>query len=174
MTGARIDITLDDAAIRAAFGRLQDTMRGGVLKAIAAGLVEETQHRFDRGIGPTGTAWAALHPAYAAIKRGPGILREAGMLQRSITSHVSGSRVVVGSNLVYAAVHQFGATIRPRSAKALVFRLGMTGPRGGRSSGIVRASAVTIPARPYLGFGRDDRQMVMDVLQDAVTRALRA
>ena len=176
MTGARIDVSLDDAAIRAAFGRLSTALRGGALKAIAAGLVEETQSRFERGAGPDGAAWAGLNPAYAAIKRGPGILRESRMLQRSITSQVSGSRILVGSNRVYAAVHQFGATIKPKNAKALVFRLRPTGKGKGKggNSGLVMAKSVTIPARPYLGFGKGDREVVMDVLEDVIARSLRS
>lgn len=173
MTGARIDVSLDDAAIRAAFGRLSTALRSGALKAIGAGLVEETQTRFERASGPDGAAWAGLHPAYAAIKRGPGILRESRMLQRSVTSQVSGSRILIGSNRVYAAVHQFGATIKPKNAKALVFRLRPAGKGKGGNSGLVRAKSVTIPARPYLGFGKGDREVVMEVLEDVVARSLR-
>lgn len=174
MTGARLDVSMDDAAIRAGFGRLSTALRGSALKAIAVGLVEETQSRFERGAGPDGAAWAGLNPAYAAIKRGPGILRESRMLQRSVTSQVSGNRILVGSNRVYAAVHQFGATIKPKNAKALVFRLRPAGKGKGGNSGLVMAKSVTIPARPYLGFGKGDREVVMDVLEDVIARSLRS
>lgn len=151
MTGARINITLDDAAISAAFTRVAAALRGPALKAVAEGLLETTKQRFDRGVSPTGAAWAALNPAYAQIKRGNRILVAAGTLRNSVTREVVGNRITIGTKMPYAAVHQFGATIRPKNAKALVFRLGRTGPRGGRSSGFVRAKSVTIPARPYLG-----------------------
>ncbi len=169
MSGARITYTLDDTAARAAVDRLGGLLRTGVMKAIGVALVEETQQRFDRGVDVWGIRWAPVHPAYAAIKRGPGILRASLMLQRSITFQAQDNRVTVGSNRIYAAVHQFGATIRPKNARALVFRLGRAGPRGGKGSGIVRTKSVTIPARPYLGFGPQDQRAVMDQLQREIT-----
>lgn len=77
-----------------------------------------------------------------------------GGLQGSITFRTGPDQVAVGTNKVYGAVHQFGATIRPKG-RALVFNL------GGRK---VFARSVTIPARPYLGFGAEDRQAVLDAL----------
>lgn len=172
MTGARIQATFNDGPAQAAIRRLGG-VRPGLLKAFGVALVEDTNQRFERGVDPTGAAWAGLHPAYAMIKRGPGILRESRMLQRSITSAVNGNSVIVGSNRVYAAVHQFGATIRPKNGKRLAFRLGRVGPRGGKSSGMVFAKSVTIPARPYLGIGKSSREAIMDVLDHEIGRTLR-
>lgn len=47
----------------------------------------------------------------------------------------------VSSGLIYAPVHEFGATIRPVRARALRFTVG---------SQVVFAQKVTIPARPYV------------------------
>jgi phage gpG-like protein len=33
---------------------------------------------------------------------------------------------------------------------------------------------VTIPARPFLGISRDDRDMILDVIEGALDRALRS
>lgn len=167
MTGARITFTFDDREWREAMKRLRDgaTRRPGILRAIGTGLAANTRDRFDAGQDPEGKAWAALNPAYAAVKRGPGILREAGMrggLQGSITFATEADSVIVGSNKVYAAVHQFGATIRPkRPGGRLVFKL------AGRT---VRARSVTVPARPYLGFSDEDRDTVLDVLDTLLPR----
>ena len=49
---------------------------------------------------------------------------------------------VVGTDLVYAAIHEFGGTIVPRTAKALVFQT--------RDGNWVRTQKVRIPKRPYL------------------------
>ncbi|HEY5609717.1 MAG TPA: phage virion morphogenesis protein [Thermoanaerobaculia bacterium] len=51
--------------------------------------------------------------------------------------------VNVGSDVIYASVHEFGAIIKARSAPFLVFT-----PRG--SKRLVRTQRVTIPARPFL------------------------
>ena len=94
------------------------------------------------------------------------------MLQRSITFQVSGAAVSVGSNRIYAAVHQFGAVITAKNAPALAFRLGFaTGKRGGMQAAFVHVQSVRIPQRPYLGFGPNDQRAVMDVLGVFVARS---
>ena len=175
MSGARIQVTLDDAAYQQALTALGGALNHGrIMRPIGVALVEEVQQRFDRGVDVWGVRWQALHPAYALIKRGPGILRASQMLQRSITYQTAGNRVDVGSNRIYAAVHQFGATIKPVRAKALAFHLGgvSVGPRGGKKTGsvLVKAKSVTIPARPYLGFGPNDQRAVMGVLTREIAR----
>ncbi len=171
MTGAKITYTFDDAAWRTAVTQVSGVvLHTRILKLIAVGLVTETESRFDRGVDAWGVPWKPLNPAYAAIKRGTRILVASGFLQRGLTGQVSGNQVIVGSNREYAAVHLFGAVIKPVRAKALAFRMGKTGPRGGKGSGIVFARSVTIPARPYLGFGPRDQRVVMDVLDAAISR----
>ena len=164
MAGALIRYTLDDAAVMAAIERLT-AVRFSVLRPIGLALVQVVQGRFRDERDPFGQPWAPLNPAYAEIKRGPGILRASGMLMKSITYRVSATEVAVGSNRVYAAIHQFGGTITPKSAQALVFRLGKR---------VVHAGSVTIPQRPYLGFGPADQRAVLEVVEDAVQSALEA
>jgi phage gpG-like protein len=135
-----------------------------VARAIGVALVEVVNQRFETGTEPFGAKWQKLNPAYAAIKTGPGILRASLMLQRSVTFQTSGLQITVGSNRIYAGVHQFGATIKPVNAKALAFRLGVTGAKGGTKAGIVRVKSVTIPARPYLGFGPNDQRAVLQTI----------
>jgi phage gpG-like protein len=170
MAGARISFTLDDKGFDAGVQKLGGVLRTGTIRAIGVALVEVVNQRFESAKDPFGQKWAGLLPAYALIKKGPGILRASGMLQRSITFTTSGSQVTVGSNRIYAAVHQFGATIKAKTPKGLAFSLGEAGPvgpRGGKSkTGIVRVhvQSVTVPQRPYLGFGPNDQRAVMDVI----------
>lgn len=167
MTGVRIETRIEDTAAREAFARLSDMMAdtSPIMRAIGVGLVSNTHARFEREIAPDGSSWAPLNPAYAAGKRGAGILRESAMrggLMGSITFDAGQDSVEVGSNKVYAAVHQTGATIKPRSASHLAFRL------GGEA---VFAKSVTIPARPYIGVSDEDEEMILDVIENAVDRA---
>ncbi len=164
MAGALIRYTLDDAAVMAAIERLT-AVRFSVLRPIGLALVQVVQERFRDERDPFGQPWAPLNPAYAEIKRGRGILRASGMLMRSITYRVGPAEIAVGSNRVYAAIHQFGGTITPKSAQALVFRLGKR---------VVHAGSVTIPQRPYLGFGPADQAAVLEVVEEAVETALGA
>lgn len=168
MSGATLLVRLDWDEAKAAFGRLEravaDTTR--IMRAVGAGLVTSTQDRIDAGHGPDGEAWPALNPVYAAGKRGPGILRESAMrggLQGSLTYRAAPAQVQVGTNKIYGAIHQHGGVITPKSGGRLVFRLG---------NRIVRAKSVTIPARPYLGVSIEDREMIMDVIEGALARAL--
>ena len=167
MSGARITAKFDDNALIQGMRQLQAMAVNNLpmMRAIGTALVETTQQRFETQTAPSGHAWAKLNPAYAALKTGPGILRERGMLYRSITFHAAPGQVEVGTNRVYGAVHQFGATIRPKQAKALVFRLGAK---------TIHAKSVTIPARPYLGFGAADRAEVEEVVAGALQRAVGA
>lgn len=160
---AGVTLEVDDDQVRAALGALVGAGRdpAPALKNIGFAWVQSTRDRFLAQQSPSGAAWAPLNPAYAAGKRGPGILRELGMaggLMGSIHHQVPDSRtLLVGTNKVQAAVHQFGATIRPVRAKALVFRL------GGR---LVFAGAVRIPARPYLGASVADLTEALEIVAD--------
>ncbi len=176
MTGARISFKLEDKAFAAHVAKLGGVMRSGMLRTIGTALVEQTNRRFDSGTEPFGQKWQALLPAYAMIKKGPGILRESGALQKSITFSSAGTRITVGSNRIYAAVHQFGATIKSKNGKGLAFVLGFTGPagkRGGKGKTLyhlVQVQSVRIPARPYLGFGPKDQRAVLEVVAGEVQR----
>ena len=81
------------------------------------------------GQSPFGEMWQALSPATLKKKKGSLKLVESGHLQRSIRTSTKLGKVEkavsIGSNLEYAAIHQFG---------------GQAG----------RNRKVTIPARPYL------------------------
>ena len=138
-----------------------------LLRQIGVVLRQTTQDRFNSGTDPEGNPWKPLLPAYAAIKRGPSILVGSGMaggLQGSITFDTGPDYVAVGSNRIYAAVHQFGAVIVPVKAKALRFRL---------AGGFVIAQRVTIPARPYLGVAPADEIEIAELAGLFISRLLK-
>jgi len=57
------------------------------------------------------------------IKSGGKTLADTGRLMNSITYVERGNKVIVGSNVVYASIHQFGGTIKPKKAKYLTVPL---------------------------------------------------
>lgn len=68
--------------------------------------------------------------------------RKTGTLAKSINYKLQNDHVSkVGSNVVYAAIHEFGGIIRPVTARALVFKV---------KDQWVTTQKVTIPERPYL------------------------
>ncbi len=168
MAGTAIKVVVEDAGVRRAMrrlGRQNSELVQSALKNIGEQLLKSTRKRFDDGVDPAGQPWAPLNPAYKAGKKGNKILVGAGMrggLLGTIVYLVTGSRLMIGTNKVYAAIHQFGGVIQPRSGGYLVFRL------GGR---LVHAKKVTIPARPFLGISTEDRTEIEMVIRDHIAAA---
>lgn len=166
MAGATIVARLDAAEAQRQLARAAAAWGNPVpiLRAIGRGMVANVDRRFQIGMDPQGQPWAALHPAYEAGKRNIRILQESGALVQSIHHDVAGNELAIGTDRRYAAVHQFGATIRPRKGPYLVFRM---------AGAMVKARQVTIPARPYLGIGDEDEETVLEVAEAFLDRAMR-
>ncbi len=161
MAGARISFEFRHEAFTRALAQLDisnPVRRLGLMRAIGVGLQHTTRDRFDAGTDPQGRPWKALNPAYAQQRKPMPILQQmgdSGGLKGSITFAAARNQVEVGSNKVYAAIHQFGGVIRPKTARSLAFHLG---------GHLVLARSVTVPARPYLGFGPADEEAVLDAV----------
>jgi phage gpG-like protein len=170
MTGAAFEVVLDDSLVLGALDRLEAAAAdsGPLLQIIGEYGVKSTVERFVTSEeAPDGTPWAALSPAYAAFKpAGYNILFLSGALLNSQHAVVGIGEVQWGSGMIYAAVHQFGATIVPKNAKALAFKLGLGGVL------TVRVKSVTIPARPYLGLSAEDRKEIPLLAQDYFGRIM--
>ena len=167
--GLTYTVEFDDAAVTGALDRLAalGLAPDGLLNILGDYGRNSTRRRWPTQTAPAGTPWARLSPAYALLKPAAyGILYWSGALENSQTYQVGINRVSWGSKLPYAAVHQFGATITPKTAKALVFRLGVDGMHQ------VFARSVTIPARPYLGISAEDAIEIPELARDYMRRAL--
>ncbi|SDR15715.1 phage virion morphogenesis protein [Pseudovibrio sp. Tun.PSC04-5.I4] len=139
-------------------GRLEDSTT--VHDIIGEVLLDETRERIREEKSPDGSSWPALHPITLDNRRSKsGILRDSGELFRSIHKNTSSDKAEVGTNLNHPKVwvNQYGATIRPRRMPFLLIPFG-----GGRIS----AKKVVIPARPYIGIGRGDMELVKETLDD--------
>ena len=111
-----------------------------------------TKARFDAGIGPDDQPWK---PSIRAMQTGGQTLKKSGQLRDSISSEHTSHSAAWGTNKIYAAVHQFGAIIKPVSAKVLKFFLPGIGFRS--------AKQVIIPARPFLGINKADEADIADI-----------
>ncbi|MGI9276424.1 MAG: phage virion morphogenesis protein [Endozoicomonas sp.] len=100
----------------------------------------DTLMNFRHQSAPDGTPWAPLK-----IRSGQ-ILSDSGLLKRSINDKPGNDQVEIGTNKKYARTHQFGATIKPKKAKALAF----PGPGGKK----IFAKKVVIPKREFLGIAQ--------------------
>lgn len=118
---------------------------------IGAMLVVSTRRRFETERAPGGNPWPQ---SIRARLDGGKTLTDSATLRNSMTHQATDAGVEVGTNTPYAAPNQFGAVIRPVSAKALRFTI------GGRT---IFAQLVTIPARPFLGIDEDDETAIEDI-----------
>jgi phage virion morphogenesis protein len=161
MSGAEITITVDDASTAAILGQLAALMDDmtPVMDEIGGHLVASTQMRFEDGSGPGGIAWK---PSLRVLLQGGQTLVDSGRLKASLTHDAGPKSVTVGTNAVYAAIHQFGGTIRAKTAKGLRFK--------GADGGFRRLPQVVMPARPFLGFDAEDRAAVTDIIAGHINR----
>lgn len=117
---------------------------GPMFDEIGGYLVFSTQQRFETGRGPDGAPWK---PSIRALAEGGQTLVDQAFLLQSITHVPSSDRVVVGSNKIYAAIHQ----------------------EGGRAG---RNQSVELPARPYLGISPTDDLEIGRIVDDHLRGAV--
>ena len=159
MAGAGYEVRLEGA--EAALGKLGDAAQrmehpAPLFDLIGAMLVTSTQDRFERGTDPEGNPW----PVSLRVRfEGGSILRDSHFLFQSITHEASDEGVEVGTNVPYAATHQFGAVIRPVVARALAFEVG---------GEVVFAQQVTIPRRAFLGLDDADEEAIEEIAEEFV------
>ncbi|MBW6402073.1 phage virion morphogenesis protein [Roseomonas sp. HJA6] len=163
MTSIVITSHLAGGEVQAAFRHWQQLGRDStpLMRAIGVGLISNVHDRFAAETDPDGARWAPLKEPWASLRRAGPILQQSGMrggLMGTITSDAANGEVSVGSNKIYAAVHQFGATIKAKNAPLLIFRT----PEGVRFGA---ARQVTIPARPYLGISAADEDTILDAVE---------
>jgi phage virion morphogenesis protein len=127
---------------------------------IGDALVVSTQNRFETGNTPEGSPWPA---SIRAMLTGGRTLRDSGRLANSMTREADGSGVAIGTNVIYAAVHQFGAVIRAKNKKYLAFKI------GGKT---VLKQQVRIPARPFLGLSKADETEIAQISEDFLATGL--
>ena len=136
-----------------------------ILREIGMSLLVGIRQGFKAERSPEGEAWEPLKPATVRQRKGDAhpILQRKGRLKKSVTLRLTPDSVVVGTNLAYAPIHQFGATIQ-REASPMTVRLRKWKGRIQFAKAkhkrvrvvdtVRKAHTVTIPARPYL-FQRD-------------------
>lgn len=151
---AGITITLDDTEfsrwLTQTLGRI--THLEDALKEVGEILVQSTQNRFGTKIAPGGAAWAPNSPVTVAIKgHGSQLRGKSGALGDTIHYQLDGTKAVeVGSNMIYAAVQQFG---QPKGASGRT-RRGAPIPWG------------DIPPRPFVGVSQEDEDRITEIMAD--------
>jgi phage virion morphogenesis protein len=147
-----LNIRLDDTVLKKALQGLQRSLRDmrPAMRAIAQTLETETERNF---VSQGRPRWKPLKNP-SKRREGGAILQDSGQLAASITTGSSGSQAWIGTNKVYARIHQFGGKtrahpIKPKRKKVLAF--------GGKFARSVNHPGSNIPARPFLPVTADGR-----------------
>ncbi|GLX86366.1 phage morphogenesis protein [Thalassotalea loyana] len=114
------------------------------LMEIGEYLLDNTQERFVSMQAPDGTPWEPLSETTLARKnRTDRILTESGTLADTLNYQLNATGLVLGSNMEYAAMHQFGGVTSSDS---------MMGEQ-------------EIPERAFLGVAPYEKVEILDILQ---------
>ena len=159
-----LEISLDDSDLQRGLGQLLHNARHPrpMMRAIAAELLSITEDNFESESWD-GKKW----PANA---RGGKILQQSGQLAASIHTASGSNFARIGTNKPYAAIHQFGGTVKAKNKPYLVFKVG---------DGFRRVKQVKILARPYLPMSKGGtlqagaESRLLDVALDALARGVR-
>ena len=147
MAGQGSSVVVEIAPRDGALARLAAVLShpDDIMDRIGRYMVASTHRRFERERAPDDTPWLK---SARAIAEGNRTLTDTGRLRGSIAHTLSdgGRGVEVGTNVVYAAIHQLG----------------------GRAG---RGRRTKIPARPYLGVDERDRDTILRIVAQAIERA---
>ncbi|MFA6966073.1 phage virion morphogenesis protein [Bosea sp. (in: a-proteobacteria)] len=141
------------------------TRKPDLLKNLGEALLDTTRKRFDSQKDPKGTAWTPLRPLTIAIRGNDApILTVSGNLKGSLNYEVVGDTLRIGPSAIYGPVHQFGATIKAKHG-VLTIPLGKA-KNTGKFGDTLQVRSVTIPARPFVGYGPEDERAATETAQD--------
>ena len=159
------------------------------LKASLLAIMQASKDRlFDAGKDPDGNTWKPLSSLSKAkrdiknkksgqknskFKGAHKVLNDTGMLRNSLgvaksagaIGATDGDDVTLGTNVPYAAIHNYGGTIVPKNGKVLAFP--------GLGGVTIFAKKVVIPARPFMGFGADDNAAIDEKINATFARAFK-
>ena len=134
----QIHVTIEDGQVRAMLGKLAGRMGNltPVMRSIGEIVRTSIERNFEAGGRPV--RW----PLSGRVKQfGGQTLTDKAILRRSFTVRGYPDRAEVGTNVKYAAIHQFGGVIQAKNKPYLRFKI------GGR---FVSKKSVTIPERPFM------------------------
>jgi len=158
-----ITIELKEDEVAAVLNRLSKALTDmtPVMEEIGDMLINSTKERFKEGIAPSGSKWAPKSQTTIDAYRQRGdrvdfrpLFGPTGRLSSEISRVATDQSVEIGSNLIYAAVMQFGA------AKGA---FGSTKKGGAIPWG-------RIPARPFLGISEQDRANLIATVDEWLAR----
>ncbi len=139
----RININIGEVQKRLNFFRslVKDTTP--LMRAVAGIMLNSTKKNFAESGRPR---WVE---SARAKREGGKTLQDSGLLLRSLESHSGRNYAMVGTNMKYAAIHQFGGKTRPHIIRPRD-KGGLYWPGAAHPFQSVNHPGSKIPARPFL------------------------
>jgi phage virion morphogenesis protein len=152
-TSIQVEVTGDLNRFQEKLGRLVRLNFTDLHRQVGHAVLNSTLQRFKDGVDPDGKPWPKSQRVLGKKRgrkgrKGTKTLIDTGRLRSSLTVAATADEAVVGTNTIYARIHQYG---------------GKTG----------RGRAVKMPARPYLGLNDDDRAVIDAIVEGAIEEAMR-
>jgi phage virion morphogenesis protein len=180
MTQITIDTIPLQKALRKMLRKLEH--REELMKRVAGDMMDAVEENFAQHGRPQ---WQQLAPSTirARAKRGRGptnILLDRGLLHNSISMRFDENQAVVGTNVPYAAIHQFGGTImhypqsrlmrqtfkRDKNGQVRFAKANKKGAFSTLKRTTIKEYMITIPARPFLKLVDSDIQHIEGTIYD--------
>lgn len=168
-----ISVTADgQSPIMALLEHLVGYDKKAMFDEIGAYGVSSTQKRFIDQSDVEGNPWKQ---SWRAKLQNGQTLRDTGRLMNSMTHNVLNNGVEWGTDVVYAAIHNFGGTIKhePR-VRQTYFKQGRDGTVGNKfvkksKSNFMQetmgmAYSVEMPERSFLGINAEDDESILDII----------
>ncbi len=143
MAGSQDIITIEDRDVKKKIGQFLKKADGieAPLKSWGEYMLRRIDDRFSEEKDPDGSPWKRLSPVTLLKKKGKKILTESSNLRGRIVYSTTKNSIAIGTNVIYAAIHQLG------------------GEAG-------RGRKVTIPDRPFLGVNQEDKTELIQTLKE--------
>lgn len=139
---------------------IAETMRVSVLK------------NFETEGSRLGSKWQRLAPATIKQRQKKGywpgkILQRTGQLKDSVISQADDTTATVSTNLIYAAIHQYGGWIHRSSLKTYLRK-----KREGKEASFdkLRMTSFYIPARPFMKLNEGDLNKIKNSIVKKLTK----
>lgn len=170
--GNKLEIKYDISDFTKGLGDIINKLehREPLMREIAAAMGDAVEENFKSEGRP---AWAGWSPRYWYKRRGGKILQKSGRLAASINQFSDNESATVGTNVIYARIHQEGGEIKRKArSQTLHFRQNKKGELGNRfvkksranftQTVAVGAYKIKMPARPFLHLTEQDVEGIED------------
>lgn len=174
----KYDITDFERGLGELISRIEH--RQPLMREMAAAMHDAVEENFAQQGRP---AWAGWSPRYAKKRTGGKILQKSGRLAASISEYSDNDSATVGTNVVYARIHQEGGTINiPARSQRAYYKKNADGRIGNR---FVKKSEsdssrwntmgeykITMPARPFLHLTESDVEGMENTAAEYLKRVI--